>query len=268
MKQAFSIALLLFSSYFFAQARPVETVYFEFDKFTLYDDQVQTIIDFIKKADTTKIESIQIYGYCDDRGANDYNFELSKNRVITVQNILTKNGFNKNKIVIIEGKGRVIVQKDRVENLSEMRSKNRRVDLFIVKKNSFGKGIYTSFQESHKAGDRIYLEKILFALGSSKLTEQSKKELDAIALLLQQQKTMEFEIRGHVCCTPSHYQDAIDKDTQERKLSLNRAKNVYRYLINRGINSLRMHYVGSGNKFPLGQGEALDRRVEFVILKI
>ena len=106
------------------------------------------------------------------------NFELSKNRVITVQNILTQNGFNKNKIVIIEGKGRVIVQKDMVENLSETRSKNRRVDLFIVKKNSFGNVIYNSFQEKHKVGDRIYLENILFPLGSSALTEQSKNSVD------------------------------------------------------------------------------------------
>jgi outer membrane protein OmpA-like peptidoglycan-associated protein len=268
MKKSFLILLLLYSSFLLAQGKLVETVYFEFDKFTLDNNQKQTIVHFIKKMDTTKVESIQIYGYCDDRGANDYNFELSKNRVITVQNILTENGFNKNKIAIIEGKGRVIVQKDRVENISETRSKNRRVDLFIVRKNSFGNGIYNSFQEEHKVGDRIYLENIHFAFGSSTLTEQSKKELDNIVLLLQQQKTLEFEIRGHVCCTPSYFQDAIDKDTRERKLSLNRAKNVYRYLMLKGINSLRMHYVGSGNKFPLGQGDALDRRVEFLILKI
>ena len=268
MKKSFAILLLFFSSYLVAQGKPVETVYFEFDKFTLYEDQIQIIVDFMKKIDTTKVESIQIYGYCDDRGDNDYNFELSKNRVTTVQNILMANGFNKNKIVIIEGKGRVIVQKDMVENLSEIRSKNRRVDLFIVKKNSFGNGIYNSFQDKHKVGDRIYLENILFSLGSSALTEHSKKELDKLAVLLLKQKTLEFEIRGHVCCTPSYYPDAIDKETRERKLSLNRAKNVYRYLMNKGINSLRMHYVGSGNKFPLGQGEALDRRVEFLILKI
>ncbi|RTY92602.1 OmpA family protein [Flavobacterium sp. GSP27] len=268
MKKSFSIVLLLFSSYVSAQWQPIETVYFEFDKFTLYNDQIQTIVDFIKNTDTSKVESIQIYGYCDDRGANDYNYELSKNRVITVQNILIQNGFSKNKIVIIEGKGRVILKKDMIENLSETRSKNRRVDLFLVKKNSFGNGIYNSFQKKHKVGDRIYLENILFPLGSSTLTEKSKKELDKIVVLLQQQKTLEFEIRGHVCCTPSYYLDAIDKGTRERKLSLNRAKNVYKYLINKGVNSLRMHYIGSGNKFPLGQGEALDRRVEFLILKI
>ena len=269
MKKLFpAIVLLLISSFLTAQKLPVETVYFEFDKFILHEDQIQAIIAFIKNTDTTEVESIQIYGYCDDRGANDYNYELSRNRVITVQNILTANGLHKNKIVIIEGKGRVIVQKDTVENLSETRSKNRRVDLFLVKKNSFGKGVYNSFQDKHKVGDRIYLENILFPLGSSKLSQNSRKELDMIALLLQQQKTMEFEIIGHVCCTPSYYLDAIDKDTRERKLSLNRAKNVYKYLINKGINSLRMRYTGSGNKFPLGQGEALDRRVEFLIVKI
>ncbi|MFV8368718.1 OmpA family protein [Flavobacterium sp. LB2R40] len=268
MKKLVQILLFLFWAYSFAQGRPVETVFFEFDKHSLDMNQLQTIVNFIKNTDSTKVESIQIYGYCDDRGNNDYNYELSKNRVITVQNILTANGFNKNKIVIIEGKGRVILKKDELVNIEESRSKNRRVDLFIVRKNSFGNGIYNSFKENHKVGDRIYLENIFFPLGSSKITEQSKKELDKIVLLLQKQKTLEFEIRGHVCCTPSDYSDAIDKDTRERKLSVNRAKNVYKYLMSNGINSLRMHYMGNGNKFPLGQGDALDRRVEFVILKI
>lgn len=75
----------------------------------------------------------------------------------TVQTVLTANGFNKNKIVIIEGRGRVILKTDTIENLTETRSKNRRVDLFIVKKNSHGRGIYNSFQENHKIGDRVYL---------------------------------------------------------------------------------------------------------------
>lgn len=262
------MVLLLFLSYLSAQEQPIETIYFKFDKFTLDNNQTQTVIDFLKNIDTAKVAAIQIYGYCDDRGTNDYNVKLSKKRVITVQNILIKNGFNENKIVVIEGKGRIIPEKDKTKNLSDVRSKNRRVDLFIVKKTSFGNGIYNSFQEKHKVGDRIYLENVLFSLGSSVLTEQSKKELDMIVLLLQEQKTLEFEIRGHVCCTPSYFQDAIDKKTRDRKLSLNRAKTVYRYLLNKGVSSLRMHYLGSGNKFPLGQGAAMDRRVEFLILKI
>ncbi|KIA86917.1 OmpA family protein [Flavobacterium sp. AED] len=268
MKNYFKIVLFLFFGYLSAQEKPVQTVYFDFDKYAIDNEQIKTIIDFAKKSDTTKIESIQIYGYCDDRGDNDYNYELSKNRVKTVQDILTANGFSKNKIVIIEGKGRVILTKENEENLTEIRSKNRRVDLFIVAKNSFENGIYNSFQDNHKVGDRIYLENILFALGSSALPLESKKELDKIAAILQKNQKLEFEIRGHVCCTPSYYEDAIDEYTHERKLSFNRARNVYRYLLSKKINPQRMSYKGCGNRFPLGKGDALDRRVEFLILKI
>lgn len=268
MHKYFKIILFLFFGHLSAQQKPVQTVYFDFDKYDLNDHQIKTIIDFAKKSDTTKIESIQIYGYCDDRGDNDYNFELSTNRVKTVQDILTSNGFNKNKIVVIEGKGRVILNKDSEGNINETRSENRRVDLFMVKKNSFGKGIYNSFQEKHKVGDRVYLENILFALGSSTLPLESKKELDKIAAILQKNQKLEFEIRGHVCCTPSYYTDAIDEFTHERKLSFNRARNVYLYLISKKISPQRMTYKGCGNKFPLSKGAALDRRVEFIILKI
>jgi outer membrane protein OmpA-like peptidoglycan-associated protein len=268
MYNYFKIIPYLFFAYLSAQEKPVKTVYFEFDKYTLHEPEIKTIVDFVKKVDTTKIESIQIYGYCDDRGDNDYNYKLSKNRVNTVQNILISHGFNKNKIVIIEGKGRVILNKDTVENLNETRSKNRRVDLILVRKNSFGKGIYNSFQEKHKVGDRIYLEHILFDMGKSTLTPKSKQELDKIALILQKNTSLQFEIRGHVCCTPSSYDDAIDKETNERRLSSNRARTVYKYLISKNINRMRMSYKGYGNRFPLGKGDEYDRRVEFYITKI
>jgi len=91
--------------------------------------------------------------------------------------------------------------------------------------------------------------------------------LDKIAEILQRNKAIEFVIRGHVCCTPNDYKDAIDRATKERKLSLNRAKNVFRYLISKNVNSLRMTYKGLGNQFPLGKGDDYDRRVEFLITK-
>lgn len=268
MLHYFKLITLISFSYLTAQGKKVETVYFDFDKYSLELEQQQTILDFIIQADTSKIESIQIYGYCDDRGDSDYNYKLSEQRVNTVTNILTSHGFNKNKIVIVEGKGRVILTDNSFDNLAEIRSKNRRVDLLIVRKNSFGKGIFNSIQEKHNVGDRIYFENIQFTLGSSKLSLNSKKELDKIVEQLQQNKNIEFEIRGHVCCTPSYYNDAIDRETNERQLSFNRAKIVFWYLISKKVNSLRMSYKGCGNSFPLGKGEDIDRRVEFLITKI
>ncbi|OIV42414.1 OmpA family protein [Flavobacterium johnsoniae] len=251
-----------------AQQKPIETVYFDFDKYDLTEPQVKVVNNFIKSIDTARVESIQIYGYCDDRGTDDYNFRLSHDRVNTIQNLLLSSGFKESKIVILEGKGRVVVRPDTVENLYETRLRNRRVDLIVVKRNSFGKGIYTSFKDKLKVGDKIYLESILFDLGSSRLTQNSKKELDNIATTLLKQKNIQFEIRGHVCCTPEIYNDGIDKDTKERKLSWNRAKSVFNYLSSKKVSKNRMTYQGCGNRFPLKRGDNYDRRVEFLITKI
>ncbi|PXY39984.1 OmpA family protein [Flavobacterium cheongpyeongense] len=259
---------LLFIYNLSAQQKPIETIYFDFDKYTLTNQQTKVITDFVKNIDTTKIESIQIYGYCDDRGNDEYNYRLSYKRVITIQEILLVNGFNKSKIIILEGKGRVIIKPDTVQNLHETRSKNRRVDLIAVKKNSFGKGIHNSLKNELKVGDKILLENILFDLGSSKLTTASKKELDKIAAILKSKKTIHFEIRGHVCCTPELYTDGIDRESRERRLSWNRARTVFFYLSSKRISKSRMTYMGCGNKYPLGKGDNLDRRVEFKITRI
>ena len=263
------LALFLFIIYnLSAQQKPIETIYFEFDKYDLTPNQTEIVTNFIKSIDTTKVESIQIYGYCDDRGNDDYNFKLSNNRANTIQNLIVSAGFNQSKIVILEGKGRVVLRPDTVENLHETRSKNRRVDLIVVKRNSFGKGIKTSFKNNLKVGDKIYLDNILFDIGSAKLTSSSKKELDKIAEILKEKKNLQFEIRGHVCCTPEIYSDGIDKDTKERRLSWNRAKTVFNYLSAKKVSKNRMTYQGCGNKYPLRRGDNLDRRVEFFITKI
>lgn len=259
---------LLFIYNLSAQQKPIETIYFDFDKYILSNQQTRVITDFVKNIDTAKIESVQIYGYCDDRGTDEYNYRLSRDRVNTVQEILVSTGFNKSRIIILEGKGRVIIKSDTVENLHETRSKNRRVDLIAVKKNSYGKGIHNSLKSELNVGDKILLENILFDIGSSKLTTGSKKELDKIATILQNKKTIQFEIRGHVCCTPELYTDGIDNETNERRLSWNRAKTVFFYLTSKKISKSRMTYQGCGNKYPLKKGDDLDRRVEFFITKI
>ena len=191
-----SSLFLLFIYNLSAQQKPIETIYFDFDKYILNNQQTKVISDFVKSIDTTKIESVQIYGYCDDRGTDEYNYRLSRDRVNTIQEILISNGFNKSRIIILEGKGRVIIRSDTVENLHEIRSKNRRVDLIAVKKNSYGKGMRNSLQSELNVGDKILLENILFDLGSSKLTYHSKKELDKVVAICNPKKT--FSLKSEV----------------------------------------------------------------------
>lgn len=267
--------LILFSLFIFgvgySQEEIVQSVYFEFDKFSIDEPQAKATIDFVKALDSTRIETIQIFGYTDDVGKDDYNFKLSTNRANTIKDKLIENGIKSKIIITIEGKGRILIDDDIVENLPEKRSKNRRVDVVINLKplpKLVLPGVYSSIQKNHVVGDHIYLDDILFEKGSSRLTTKAKNELDKIALALHRYKNIEFEIQGHVCCTPPYQREAIDKETKKRQLSSNRAERVYKYLAFRRIDKRRMTFKGYGNTKPLGKDPQYDRRVELVITKV
>ncbi|WP_304196670.1 OmpA family protein [Flavobacterium alvei] len=263
MKRSLQIVLLLFFSSLVAQINTAQSVYFEFDKFTLDKNDLSPIITLINSPDFSQFEAIQLYGYCDDRGSEAYNDKLSKQRVDFIQKLLISNGISQNKIFICEGRGKVNLDIDTTKNLKEVREKNRRVDLIFIKKTT-----YTSFPENPKVGDNIILNQVLFEMGSSELSLTAKKELDRISVLLQKHKTLRFEIKGHVCCTSNKYKDAIDKENQVRNLSENRAKNVFLYFRSKGISPYRMSFKGYGNLFPLGKEDAQDRRVELYITRL
>jgi len=253
-----------------AQEETVFSVYFEFDKYNLEEKQGNNAVAFIKAIDTARIESIQIYGYCDDRGKDEYNFKLSTNRANTIRDTLIGRGIKNKIIVTIEGKGRILLEED-IDNVSEARSKNRRVDVVInfkpVPPPKLEPGYYNAIKKDMVVGDHIYLENILFERGSSKLTPKSRQELEKIAKLLLKYKNLNFEIQGHICCTPTFQKEAIDKDTRKRELSKNRAYTVYKFFVSKKITTDRMTYKGYGNTVPLGKGTEYDRRVELFITK-
>lgn len=267
----FTFFLLFLVGVTFAQEEIVQSVYFEFDKYDLDEIQASKVVEFIKKTDSTRIETVQIFGYTDDIGKDAYNYKLSTNRANTIQQKLLENGITNKIIVTIEGKGRILIDDDIVENLPEKRSKNRRVDVVLNLK-PLPKieipGYYKSIQKKHIVGDHIYLENLLFERGSSKLTFKAKSELDKIVRSLLKFKTLQFEIQGHVCCIPPNQKEAIDRDTKKRQLSINRSEAVYKYLAFKKIDKKRMTFKGYGNTVPLGKGPEYDRRVELVITKI
>ncbi|WP_396137622.1 OmpA family protein [Flavobacterium sp.] len=256
----------------FAQEEEIYSIFFEFDKFNLKEEQAEGVIAFVQKIDTARIESIQIYGYCDDRGKDEYNFVLSTNRANTVKDKLIERGIKSKIIITLEGKGRIMLDEDLQTDIPEARSKNRRVDVVVNYKSVLIEnlkipGVYSTVKKDAVAGDRIYLERVLFERGSSQLTTQAKKELDKIAILLLKYKNIHFEVQGHVCCTPTYHREAVDRETKKRELSVNRAKRVFNFLFKKGISNSRMTYRGYGNTQSLKQGSALDRRVELLILK-
>lgn len=267
----FLLILLSFSEQIMAQEEIIHSVYFDFDKFKLDEKQANETINFIKNIDSTSIESIQIFGYCDDRGKESYNFKLSNNRAVVIQKKLVSSGIKNKIIVTIEGKGRVMIDDDIIENLPEVRSKNRRVDVVINMKplpKIEISGMFNAIQKKHVIGDRIFLGDVLFEKGSSKLSVNAKNNLEKMAKALLKYKNLQFEIQGHVCCTPPYQKEAIDRNTRKRELSTNRAKIVYNFFVLKKIDKKRMVYKGYGTSKPLGKEPQYDRRVELVITKI
>lgn len=273
MKPILALLMLSFACCVYGQEEEeVHSIFFEFDKFSLKSEQEEAVVAFVNKMDTLRIESVQIYGYCDDRGKDEYNYILSTNRANTVKDLLVARGIKSKIIITLEGKGRIMLDEDMQINIPVARSKNRRVDVVvnfkpIIIEDLKIPGVYSSVRKDLIIGDRIYLENVLFERGSSQLTYQARKELDLIAIQLQKNKTIHFEIQGHVCCTPAYHKEAVDRDTKKRELSSNRAKRVYEYFIRKQISKNRMTYKGYGNTQSLKQGSALDRRVELLITK-
>lgn len=273
MIRLYLIIFCLFSVFISAQEEVVYSVYFDFDKSNISDDKKLDMLNFIKAYDSTLIKDIQIFGYCDDIGNDAYNLKLSNNRAEEIHKALIEGNIKQKINITIEGKGRVLIEDDLETNLPAARQKNRRVDVWIIfKKTKVSDlktaGIYTQFKDNMIVGDRVYLEKLHFEQGSSRLTEKARGELNKIVRQLYKYKKYHIEIQGHVCCTPKRQKEAIDIDTRKRELSKNRAKAVYNFLVMRDIKKEKLTHVGKGNLEPLGQEPQLDRRVELVITKV
>ncbi|GAB4283077.1 MAG: hypothetical protein Kow0068_07860 [Marinilabiliales bacterium] len=112
-------------------------------------------------------------------------------------------------------------------------------------------------------GDIVNLDKIFFETDKSELKKESLTELDKLYDLLVKSPTLKIEIHGHT--------DNVGTDEYNAKLSENRAKAVYNYLVEKGIQTERMSYKGFGHTKPIAsnsteEGRAKNRRVEFVVV--
>ncbi len=81
-----------------SQIKGLKTVYFDFDKSNLRDDQ-QSILqgngDFLK---TNSGVRVVIEGHCDERGTNEYNMALGDRRARTAKNYLINLGIDPNRL--------------------------------------------------------------------------------------------------------------------------------------------------------------------------
>lgn len=276
------IFIFMFSiNYLIAQSNIQHVVYFETDKYIVPETEKNRILLFIQNLDVGKIKRISIYGFCDDRGSDNYNLILSQNRANAIKKVFSTGGISENLISNVDGKGEVLLKIVDSEDLNIIRGLNRKVEVNVeynipkkeTSKLDEGKEIIDNrkkpitLESNLLVGDKIVLDKILFRTGYSYVLKESIPVLEKIARILREKNKVYFTIQGHVCCT-ANGRDAIDRGTGRRNLSLARARYIYEYFMKNGVARKRMKYVGLKHKYPLGGDPKFDRRVEIEITNI
>jgi outer membrane protein OmpA-like peptidoglycan-associated protein len=112
-------------------------------------------------------------------------------------------------------------------------------------------------------GATIVLKNIFFETGKYELQAESKSELDKLVNLLHDNPNLKIQIDGHT--------DNVGQEKDNLLLSNNRSKSVVGYLLNKGINPLRLTYKGFGASKPVAdnaieKGRALNRRTELFVI--
>ncbi|GAA0194476.1 hypothetical protein GCM10009122_57930 [Fulvivirga kasyanovii] len=113
-------------------------------------------------------------------------------------------------------------------------------------------------------GAKAVLNNIFFDVDSYALKDKSKTELNKLISFLNANPNARIEIGGHT--------DNTGSGEYNLDLSLRRAKSVYDFLIEKGINKARLKYKGYGQNMPAFPNDSdlhrqMNRRIEFQIIR-
>lgn len=157
----------------------------------------------------------------------------------------------------------------RTQRLQTQRKENKGsyyyLDMVSVRRTHTDKNGPITFSEANLKLDSVHVFKdILFNFNTATLRNSEQEELEEVFLFLHKNPSIYIHIGGHT--------DAVGTTTFNKSLSLERAKTVANYLIQRGILADRIHYEGFGSSKPIATnktkaGRLLNRRVEFVLME-
>lgn len=280
---------LLLPAFFATAQTATHHVYFEHDAYAVNTQYSTMLKAFADSIHGLPIDKIEVTGWCDDTGTNAYNMALSLKRAMAVA------AFFETPSLWVEGKGELPA--GTAQDIASARQKNRRVTItayispkppVIAENNPLPptepvveatpepepeaeapvgvNPVYKTFDDKLEPGDKILLKNLVFEGGYTDLTSRGKRELKKLLNFLKQNPALNFEIQGHACCIYEWERDAIDEATGKANLSKARAKYIYDYLLENGIDASRMTHQGFGGKHPILGGEEKDnKRVEILI---
>lgn len=113
-----------------------------------------------------------------------------------------------------------------------------------------------------KVQEQAVLKNIFFKTDQYTLLTASRTELNFLVRFLTDNPSVRIEIGGHT--------DSEGTEEWNLKLSENRAKEVYKYLLNKKIDPVRLSFKGYGRRLPIAnnqtdEGRQQNRRTSFTI---
>uniref|UniRef100_UPI004048C82E OmpA family protein n=2 Tax=Flavobacterium sp. TaxID=239 RepID=UPI004048C82E len=270
MRVGLLLLMLFLMNAVFAQEQM--SVFFESNKYELNAKEEAKLKDWIGKNKASKI--VAINGYTDEVGTSSYNDSLAQKRVDFVFDYIkdkinirgdfksrsfgekfaqTGNDAENRRTTVF-----YILEED-LERENEILGIKEVSDTTVVDENA---PLHEKIKHAKK-GDKIILKNINFHQNTFAITQDSNGALYDLLFVMQNNPTLRVQIQGHICC--------VDKD--RRNLSLERAKQVRRFLVFKGVSQQRVFVTGFGVTKPLHsipeeteEKAAENRRVELEII--
>lgn len=255
----FTLLIFLCINVHLLSAQEKLELFFDFGKDIPNEKSAKKLNNWLESIDSIKVTKIE--GYCDYVDTDEYNKNLSLRRVNSVLLILKSSNLDvKNTELIGFGEN---------FNQSEVQSENRKAIVFYkqIKKvepveapkdSKLSKQITES-----KIGEKLKLENLNFYNHSDIVRKESRPILEDLLQIMKANENLKIEIHGHICCM-------IDDSHQ---IALLRAKMVYNFLIQNGVNKNRLSFKSFGSAKPIyplpeknEEERDANRRVEIMVI--
>ncbi|MBS1780362.1 MAG: OmpA family protein [Bacteroidetes bacterium] len=281
----FKIAFIIMPYSLCARTADTVSVYFKLNEYKP-DTKARQLLDSLLYNDIINTQTgILIIGYADYLGNEEDNLGLSQRRSKSIEDYLSTMSIPRKNIKLCIGKGEI----NRKMEGREGYAPDRRVDIVLSNLPPANTGAVPIARQAAagkpqdetsknlkiisklQVGQSLKLENIYFLMGRHIVTDESLPQLDKLYEVLLENPNLKIQIEGHICCL-QHGFDAEDDDTHEARLSVNRARYIYEYLVKKGIDEGRLRYVGFGRTRPLvspektPSDEDMNRRVEIRVI--
>jgi outer membrane protein OmpA-like peptidoglycan-associated protein len=282
----FLLTLVILSCCYYSHAQPgpgyrndTLIIHFDYKRSEIRPEDSIAIDSRLEHYGKKQLLRIDLSGFCDSIGSDNYNLRLSRERIqAVVQSFRSKN--MQETSIELKAYGRTRPLND--NRTAEARALNRRVVIVFRSKPADtpvqrtaappSPTLVEAFRDSaSNSGRNIVLKHLNFYPGRHELLPVSLPILDTLVSILKDHPTMRIEIQGHVCCVVGD-RDGIDADAGTYDLSVQRARYVFRYLVLHGIEEGRLTYkgYGAGHKlYPEEKNEIEkdgNRRVEIHVV--